>query len=507
MSRTTGYCSYKCLDTQTCVNNYQHTEDLNYNSDNNFCINPSSAYNLFFECVDPAKNYYIQYSGFYNSQTIKIDLKQSLHSYIIEFWFYPDFFLQAKARETQFTFPTYSKNFFFHSNVMDCYFVQTDRLVPYLYDSASVKRVESLYNSNEWNKFVIHGKYLKDKDDYIKTVYINHAFDQPITFDSAKYSPSTILSQIIFCENKCQDINNENIHWTTGYYRGLRIWDGDLASYSEVVQYDIFYPVNLYEKRINSILCYYPLKNKFITNNYLLDLDENNVNQCTVTIDRGEFDLKKYNYGIKFDLIYGNGLTKRYSQHGSDPAFIDTCDTGCLRCWERTFCYECDEDEGYFLSGRKCLKINRYYFRSPKKDKTVETLNLLNTNEDYDGITITIWAKPIGFYDNNQLLFTIGSGGSAFKIYYSSNDTPAYGLYILGNNNDNTIEDKEKIIACEPEFRDNIGKWTYISLAYHKEKKSNSNVLYFPRMMKFEINTDSIAVNIDSKTISSDPLY
>ena len=235
--------------------------------------------------------------------------------------------------------------------------------MPYLYDSVSVKRVEKLYNSNEWNKFVIHGKYLKDKDDYIKTVYINHAFDQPFTFDAAKKSPSTILSQIIFCENKCQDINRENIHWTTGYYRGLRIWDGDLASYSEVVQYDILYPVNIYKTRINSILCYYPLYNKYITNNKLLDLDEVHENQCTVEIEKGEFNLKKYNYGSKFDIIGGNKKTNKYSQHGSDPAFIDTCDTGCVRCWERTFCYECDEDQRYFLSGRKCLKINRYYFK------------------------------------------------------------------------------------------------------------------------------------------------
>ena len=504
VDKNKGYCSFECTRTQKCENDYQKEDVyLNYENDK-FCKDPSTSYNLFFECVDPSINkYYIQYSGFYNSQTIKIDLKHSLESYIIEFWFYPDFFLQAKARQTQFTFPTYNKNYFFHSNVMDCYFVQTDRLVPYLYDSVSVKRVEKLYNSNEWNKFVIHGKYLKDKDDYIKTVYINHAFDQPFTFDAAKKSPSTILSQIIFCENKCQDINRENIHWTTGYYRGLRIWDGDLASYSEVVQYDILYPVNIYKTRINSILCYYPLYNKYITNNKLLDLDEVHENQCTVEIEKGEFNLKKYNYGSKFDIIGGNKKTNKYSQHGSDPAFIDTCDTGCVRCWERTFCYECDEDQRYFLSGRKCLKINRYYFLSPQKNNQNNdyVLNLLGTN-DYNGVTITIWVKPIGFTTNNQLLFIIGSGVTAFKIYYSSTD----GLYILGNNNDNAIKLKEKIIACEPEFRDNIGKWTYLSLSYHKEKKSGDYV-YFPRMMKFEINTDSIAVSINSTTIISDPNF
>ena len=500
---TNGYCSYICMSTQTCSNDvYKQTDitinNFNYKS-NKFCSDYKAAYNLFFECVDPTKNYSMQYSGFYNSQLIKIDLKKELKSYIIEFWFYPDFFLQAKARQYQYTFPTYPKNFFFHSNVMDCYFVQTDRLVPYLYDSSTVKRVESLYNSNEWNKFVIHGKYLKDKDDYIKTVYINHAFDQPFTFPTSKASAYTSLTQIVFCENKCQDINNENIHWTTGYYKGLRIWDGDLASYSEVVQYDELYPIDLYQDRINSILCYYPLLNQYITNNELIDLDETKDNECTVSIEKGTYNLKKYNYGTKFDIIGGNGLLGKYSQHGSDPAFIDTCDTGCLRCWERTFCYECDKGKKYFLSGRKCLLTTKYYFLSPKPDKSDYTVNLQDVN---DGVTITIWTKPIGFDEYNQLIFTIGSA-NPFEIYYSSTDNPAYGLYILGNS---ANPPEKKIIACESEFRDNIGKWTYISFAYHKQKISGSNI-YFPRMIKFEINTDSIPVNIDSTKISNDPNF
>ena len=330
ISYETGYCSYPCLNTQKCETLTEGI-DLDYDN-NNFCKNYLNNYNLFYRCVEYSKNYTMQFSGFYNSQMIKINLEKALQSYIIEFWFYPDFFLQANARKTQYTFPTYTKNFFFHSNVMDCYFVQTDRLVPYLYDSNSVIRVESIYNSNEWNKFVIHGKYLKDTDDYIKTVYVNHAFNQPFAFASSKASAYTSLLNITFCENKCQDINRENIHWTTGYYRDLRIWDGDLASYSEVVQYNDFYPSTDYTDRINSILCYLPLRNQYIANNKIRDLDGSK-KFCSVLIEHGDYFLKKYNYGTKFDIIagnYANGGT--YSQHGSDPAFIDTCDTGCKRC-------------------------------------------------------------------------------------------------------------------------------------------------------------------------------
>ena len=488
VSKKTGYCNYKC-DYCSMVEGEDFCRD--YDS--------SQFYNLFSNCVKEEENIYLQFSGFYNSQLIKIDLEKPLPSYLIEFWFYPDFFLQAAARQTQFTFPTYEKNFFFHSNVMDCYFYQTDRKIPYLYDSKSTIRVESLYNSNEWNKFVIHGKYLSETDDYIKTVYVNHAFDQPFAFSSSKESATTNLSVITFCENKCQDITGHNIHWTTGYYRDLRIWDGDLASFSEVVQYNDFY--NPYEstftQRINSILCYFPLSKKYIANNKILDLDSSK-HFCNVSLDSGTFNLKKYNYGAKFDIIGGNNLEKKYSQHGSDPAFIDSCDNGCSRCWERTYCYKCESN--YFLSGRKCLPIQDFFYRSPKKSGGDIELDY----DDIDkGVTISFWTKPIGFISETQNIMTIGSANN-FQLFYSSKTDVSYGLYLLGNDNAVT-DDKNKIIAKDPEFRDNIGKWTFISLAYHKEQKNSTNHIFFPRMMKFEINTDSIEVDISK--VATDPNF
>ena len=44
------------------------------------------------------------------------------------------------------------------------------------------------------------------RNKFTKTVYINHAFDQPFAFAAAKASTATSLSSIAFCENKCQDI-------------------------------------------------------------------------------------------------------------------------------------------------------------------------------------------------------------------------------------------------------------------------------------------------------------
>ena len=505
--RNTGYC-FKCVDYSTCDQTlFSSKDDFDYDKNsNNYCQNTPQIYNLFYTCINKNDNhnYYLQYSGFYNSQTIEFKLEKPLSSYIIEFWFYPDFFLIAKARETQFEYSTYTKNFFFHSNVIDCYFSQTDRLVPYIYDSYKIIKINTLYNSNEWNKFTIVGKYYELTQDYSKIVYVNHAFDQPFEFDLKKKSKSTILESIAFCENKCQDIDNQNIHWTTGYYRDLRIWDGDMASYSQVIQYNYFYNFfssNNYRNRVYAIRHFFPFSNEYISNNKIIDPKDKN--QFSITT--GYYNLKKYNYGWKFDIIKikeENGEKGYFSQHASDPPFITSCEVGCRRCWERNFCYECMEENNYFLSGRKCILGSDYFFISPNADSSNndEITDITLDSVDNDAVTICFWTKPIGFENENNLIITIGSNPN-IRLFFSSTSEPTYGLSLLGNGDS---DDKNNIIGEEREFRDNIGKWTFISIAYHKELTKNGNI-YFPKMIKFEINTESIEANPDK--IGSDPTF
>ena len=499
----TGMCDYKCEGGLKCDDDTYTREDYNYNG---FC--QSNFLNLFYKCYQEEEdtNYYLQFSGFYNTQTIQFDLKEPLKSYIIEFWFYPDFFLRANARKPQYNYPTYTKNFFFHSNVIDCYFSQTDRLVPYIYDSYKIIKINTLYNSNEWNKFVIYGKYYSETQDYVKTVYVNHAFDQPFSFGMTKKNKAAELENIVFCENKCQDINSDNIHWTTGYYRDLRIWDGDMASESVVVQYNDFFPIEKYTQRVFSILYYFPFSNKYIADNNIEDPKSSATDLIRFTIKKGGYSLKKYNYGYMFDIIGGNKLFNHYSQHASDPAFISDCDIGCKRCWERTFCYECVDGigatDGYFLSGRKCIKKSKYYFRTPTGNGNDV---IINYQYEYDGVTFSFWTKPIGFESQIQLMISIGSNNPLRLSYCSLIDQPVHGLYLsyIDYKDSGDIVSIDKIIGHESEFRDNIGKWTFISIAYHKEK-SNGNI-FFPRMMKFEINTKSIETNIDMITV--DPTF
>ena len=490
VSKTTGYCDYECPTSFDC-RQMVNLPDYDYDS-GKFCIKQNNIYNLFYKCVDIKNNYYLQFSGFYNSQTIEFNLGEPLQSYIIEFWFYPDFFLRAKARETQFNYPTYTKNFFFHSNVIDCYFSQTDRLIPYIYDQYKVIKIDKLFNSNEWNNFVIFGKYYSLTEDYSKTVFVNHAFDQPFEFDISKENKATILTTITFCENKCQDINNENIHWTTGYYRDLKIWDGNMASYSQIIQYEHFYPLNKYTTRVKSILYYFPFSNQYIANNKITDPQEHYIFNIN---DNNDFRLKKYNYGEKFDIIVGKAEEGFYSSHASDPPYIDDCNIGCKRCWDKSFCYECKTN--YFLSGRKCLLISNYFFRNPPYENLGHNFELIYS-ETYPGATITFWTKPIGFVNERQDMITLGDNPNLLLMYSGKEEEfPGYGLFLLGNE----VSSQRKIIGSEREFRDNIGKWTFISIAYHKQiQDEDDDKKYFPRMIKFEINTNSIESNPENIT-------
>ena len=185
----------------------------------------------------------------------------------------------------------YTKNYFFHSNVADFYFSQTDRTVPYIYDTYKEIQIRSIYNSNEWNKFIIYGKYYPETQDYEKTVFVNHAFDTPFSFGTNKKNSASDFKSIVFCENECQDLLSQNIHWTTGYYRDLRIWDGDMASYSQVVQYNDFFPASEFIQRVISIKYYFPFLNQYISNNNIIDpLYPTH----KFTVNTGSYFLKKF---------------------------------------------------------------------------------------------------------------------------------------------------------------------------------------------------------------------
>ena len=44
-----------------------------------------------------------------------------------------------------------------------------------------------------------------------------------------------------------------------------------------------------------------------------------------------------------------------------------------------------------------------------------------------------------------------------------------------------SLYDNDKLVANDQNFRDKIGQWTFISIAYHKEKQITIET-YFPRL-------------------------
>ena len=474
-----GYCDYSCSPSMVCDYDHLNTERLDYNG--SFCLNTINGYNLFFRCEDGQSDYYMQFSGFYNSGQINLDLNPVLKSFIIEFWYYPDFFLNA-IDEKLFQYPTYDKNYFFHSNAYNAYFLGTQTTPPVIFDAGNTNDVEIQgYQAKEWNKFIFFTKYEKDLKYYRKIIYTNHNMDNGQELTRVYYDDLGSLKYITFCENTCLDDKGNRIHWTTGYYKNLRIWNGDIASPFEIEQYDQNFPS--YINRISSIIYFFPLKNEYISNNKLIDPKT----KAQFEIKIGSYNLRKYNYSSKFDRTIALGFYGKFI----DPLTGEEkyCITGCYRCWDVGYCFECRP--GYYLSERKCLKIEYYYFRSPNiVESTLEAvIPRINEMEDQDKATVTFWIKPIGFSkDNGVTIFIIGDKLEiGFSGVMEETDYP-YGLYLYDNN---------KLVANDQNFRDKIGLWTFISISYHKEKKIGDNI-YFPKMMKFEINNESFSVNIDN---------
>ena len=481
VSDVSGYCDYDCSSSMNCDHDHLDYENLDYNG--KFCTNYgdfANLYNLFFKCEDSQKDYYLQYSGFYSPAELNLQIP-TLKSYIIEFWYYPDFFLNA-INEKLFQYPTDSKNYFFHSNAYDGYFLGTQTQPPVIYDAGNTNDVNiEGYQAKEWNKFMFYTKYDKDNNYYTKIIYTNHNLNNPQELTRVVYPELGSLTSITFCEKTCQDNKQNAIHWTTGYYKNLRIWNGDIASPYEVEQYDTFYPS--YTNRISSILYYFPFRNEFISNNKIIDPKT----KTQFEITKGNYNLRKYNYSSKFDRTMALGFYGKYI----DPVTGEekNCAEGCARCWETGYCFECKD--GYYLFERKCILTTTYYFKSPNiVESTLDVeITRIKELEGVNSVTMTFWLKALGFSaDDGVLIFAIGE---KLYMYFSGDVTEAtypYGLSFYNG---------RYLLVNDQNYRDKIGKWTFFSIAYHKQILQNVTP-FFPAMMKFEINNESFEVNLDN---------
>ena len=452
-----GNCDFLCSGPMVC--------DYTASS---FCKDENKdIYNLFYSCEDKKTKYYLQYSSFYTPGEITIDVN-NYDSYIIEIWYYPDFFLTDSNRQGKFYFPDTLKNYVFYSNVAQAYFLHSEYKKLKVEDTGSTY-TSSHYHPYEWNKLVFYGK--KNTTDHYKYFIINNLVDESIRFKQTSYWNS--LSSISFFTS----LNGNN--WATGYYRDLRIWDGSVATPELTVIYDNYFTSA--KGRINSIIGYYPLTNEYISGNIIKErLEIGNTQASPNSANK----LRRINFSSKFDFIRTKYPSLGYyliSDATAPKPF--KCQDGCLRCWNSgNDCYECNQ--GYLLTmERSCVKNLGYYFKSPcdvcdsNPDAVLKIDNEVY-NTDISPITVTFWIKPLGFVTVANKPIDV--------IYYSDVDILRYN-----NNKGLILVSQSQELSTYPDFKQNIGKWIYIALSYYKKQEfqdGTTQKVYYPQMVNFEVN-------------------
>ena len=470
-----GYCDYLCSQLMVDCNNV-------YN-DNNFCENSDDIYNLFYSCKNKETKYYLQYSSFYNPGSFGVDI-DSLDSYIIELWYYPDFFLSDSNRQGKYYFPETYKNFIFYSNVVHAYFLHSEYKTLKVEDAYST-HTTPYYHPFEWNKLVFHGLY-KD-NTYFKFFYINNIIDDPIEFKHVKNETEGLLTSISFSPHLYVEGTYEQ--WASGYYKDLRIWQGNGANVPLTILYNNLFS-NDADFRTKAIYAYYPMTNEYIRDNTIWEIS-NKKNMIVKSETKKK--LRRYNFSSKFDFIRSQYESLGYYLLAdSTSPKASQCGTGCLRCWNSgKSCYECSE--GYQLTlYRTCEIIPNYYFKTPCVicSEDDDYVKLIIENEVYDRvntnpITVTFWIKVFGFVNDNSINI----------IYYSSNDYLHFvdGDNSLGQKGLSLISDG-KIISNDPNFRERIGFWSFISLSHYRDMSEGEYNTFFHNMINFEIDGNSLDI-------------
>ena len=474
-----GYCDHICSIAMKC-------DSDNYDD---FCVTGGDYYNLYYECVDKSNDYYMQYSHFYSPGKIEIPISE-LKSYIIEFWYYPDFFLQ----QTDGALYSYGTSlwYIFYSNIVQLGY-NTGQLHYYTsFGGISNSPITSLYNDHEWNKFIIYSLFNNDTNIYSLSLYINNYFNDPISLGNTTVESN--LKKIVFCDGCSQP--QGIVYWATGYYKDLKVWNGEKAYILQTVQFDQIYSAYK-SNRINSIVCFFPLKSNYIKENKITDPKDGDI--VEIEGKTSEFKLQLINYGINFDYIAKAfpSLGKTLVNGDKDITELD-CPIGCSRCFDSSACYACKT--GYFLQKQSCYVIKNYYFKSPPENPdgaSEATVNVNYSFDTYPAITCAFWIKLFGFNEEETGEENTGSD----VIYYSDN------LFLHYNYNDG-MEDfglslkygvSKFLVSVNKNFREKFGKWVFISLSYHTSQKLGSDE-YFPKMMKFEIDVESFEIKYENLT-------
>ena len=244
---------------------------------------------------------------------------------------------------------------------------------------------------------------------------------------------------------------------------------------------------------IKSVILYYPLLAKYAENNILQQQIEYSFN---TNLDYGVlYPLGTDLYQDDFDKLYHwsseNNFDYGYKYPGTFVYFLDTenaelskgkCAAPCKRCYgtDNGKCYKASTN--YVMNEQYARLTNGYYLKVLPTDTTIDKIKL-NLNQaviNSKGKTLTFWVKVWGVlktsYDDCPLIMNISNYSSSFLCYDDTNKI----FYFIVNGAYKVFQDTT--------FFNNIGKWTFISVA-------NYNALltykYYPSMTNvFIFNAD-----------------
>ena len=195
------------------------------------------------------------YNSAFNPGIIEISttnalLGTSFDSYFIEIWYFPDnVFLKTVINTAPVQSPVLQKNHIFYTNVFQIFADGSSSYDYYsLFVNNAVKKVlqvtvsgqqVTLVSKYEWNRIIAQVKYDPSvtTNSYTADLFTKNRLQNNYKFSIGTSSTPLTLSKIVFTHND-QTGSYPNIYWGSGYYRNLRVWNGDQISEWAIFKYN-----------------------------------------------------------------------------------------------------------------------------------------------------------------------------------------------------------------------------------------------------------------------------
>ena len=473
-----GFCNYKCNvsphENSKCMIN---GGDLLSYKDKFECVN--SFYNIFYKCesesLEEQRKNIFYYDPNYLPANIVIDVRTyNLNSYIIEFWYYFSDCVKITS------------GYIFYSNQIQVQKIEGSYNIYTTAHGVLETTIDTIVE-NQWNQIVFEVYYdPREERNYKTRVYLqtnlNTGNAQEIDFSENPYP----LEYIYFCNGRRASCNNLELNWFCGYYRNLRLFNGELSQRHVTYRYDEYYEE--YPVLLSSIVLYFPLYGNYISNNILRQYRDK-LNYETVTSPTNTWNYPQYNYCIRPDNNCG---------------LIGDSIGDCLYCFNKDQCYKCNsrmyitKEKGGIRNICKSEEdtSKKFVLKLPMDNDEFEINHFKDDiSNNYHGVTVNFFIKLFGFKVKDKI--DIIHLSDNLKLSYNSNFNELYfGLNLVSH-----IGTSETIISNYYDFRKHFGVWTFISVATYN--KTNDN--FFPAMVRFEINNKKMPIILTSSQL--DNLY